>query len=37
MEILHHVTHNRINCGLQAKPAKIRDERLPCQAMGDYA
>ena len=37
MEILHHVTHNRIDCGLRAKPAKIRDERLPCQTMVNYA
>ena len=25
------VTHNRIDCGLRAIPAKIRNERLPCQ------
>ena len=30
------VTHNRIDCGLRAKPAKIRDERLPCQTMVKY-
>ena len=33
MEIFHHVTHNRIDCGLRAKLSKIRNERLPCQIM----
>ena len=37
MEMFCHVTHNRIDCGLQAKPAKIHDERLPCQTMVNYA
>ena len=36
MEILHHVTHNRIDCGLRAKPAKKRDEHLLCQTMVKY-
>ena len=30
------VTHNRIDCGLRAKPAKIRNERLPFQTMVKY-
>ena len=33
MEIFHHVTRNKINCGLRAKPAKICDECLPCQSI----
>ena len=37
MEIFRHVTHNTIDCGLQEKPAKICDERLPCQTMVNYA
>ena len=37
MEIFHHVTHNKIDCGLRAKPAKIRDECLPCQTIVKYA
>ena len=35
--MFRHVAHNRIDCGLQAKPAKIRDERLLCQIMVNYA
>ena len=36
MEMFHYVTHNGINCGLRAKPAKISDECLPCQTMVKY-
>ena len=34
MEILHHVTHNRIDCGLWPIHAKVRDD---CQTMVNYA
>ena len=35
--MFHYVTHNGIDCGLQAKPAELRDERLSCQTMVKYA
>ena len=37
MEILHHVTHNRIDCGLREKPAKRCNKCLPSQTMVNYA
>ena len=36
MGIFRNVAHNRIDCGLQAKPAKIHVERLSCQIMVNY-
>jgi len=36
MEMFYHVIYIKIDCGLSQKPAKQRDERLPCQTMAKY-
>ena len=36
MELFHHVTHTKIECGLQEKPAINCNECLPCQTAEIY-